>query len=198
MLETNPTPEVKCLRSPKVDDYLDEIFEPLGKSYGRESDGILSKSQTRINNVMGPLGRFWLNLENVRPGDSDDGLDLFVCLKLVDHSVTLLGQANVSLTYARPLDILGRLTDDMKRAKKLLNKHESSSSRSQKNLFGKRFYKALYKATKSTKEISHQLSGSSQKPGSSGYHGSTFRRDSYRGRGSRLSSALLRCAPITK
>jgi len=50
VLETNPIPEVK----PKVDDYLDEIFEPLGKSYGRESDGILSKSQTGINNVMGP------------------------------------------------------------------------------------------------------------------------------------------------
>ena len=72
VFETNPIPEVKCLKSPKVDDYLDEIFEPLGKSYGRESDGILSKSQTRINNVMGPLGRFWLNLENVRTGDSDD------------------------------------------------------------------------------------------------------------------------------
>lgn len=79
---------------------------------------------------MGSLGRFWLNLENVRIGDSEDGLHLFVCLKLVEQSVTLLEQANVSLTYARRLGILGRLTDDMKKAKKLLNKHESSSSRS--------------------------------------------------------------------
>lgn len=78
---------------------------------------------------MGSPGRFWLNLENVRIGDSEDGLHLFVCLKLVEQSVTLLGQANVSLTYARRLGILGRLTD-MKKAKKLLNKHESSSSRS--------------------------------------------------------------------
>lgn len=39
VLETNPVPEVK---SPKVDDYLDEIFESLGKLYGRESYGILS------------------------------------------------------------------------------------------------------------------------------------------------------------
>lgn len=79
---------------------------------------------------MGSLGRFWLNLENVRIGDSEDGLHLFVSLKLVEQSVTLLGQANVSLTYARRLGILGRLTDDMKKAKKLLNEHESSSSRS--------------------------------------------------------------------
>ena len=36
----------------------------------------------------------------------------------------------MSLTYARRLGILGRLTDDMKKAKKLLNKQESSLSRS--------------------------------------------------------------------
>ena len=32
VLETNPISEVKCLKSPKVDEYLDEIFELLGKS----------------------------------------------------------------------------------------------------------------------------------------------------------------------
>lgn len=32
VLETNPIPEVKCLKSPKVDNYLNEIFELLGKS----------------------------------------------------------------------------------------------------------------------------------------------------------------------
>ena len=36
----------------------------------------------------------------------------------------------MSLTNARRLGILGRLTDDMKKAKKLLNKQESSLSRS--------------------------------------------------------------------
>ena len=66
----------------------------------------------------------------------------------------------MSLTDARRLGILGRLTGDMKKAKKFLNKHESSLSRSQKNLFGKRFYKAFCTATKirkSTKEISNHL-----------------------------------------
>ena len=45
---------------------------------------------------MGPLGRLSLNLENLSTGDSDDGLDLLVRLKLVEQSVTLLGEANVS------------------------------------------------------------------------------------------------------
>ena len=66
----------------------------------------------------------------------------------------------MSLTYARLLGMIGRLTDDMKKAKKFLNERESSLSRSQKNLFGKRFDKAFCTATKirkSTKEISNHL-----------------------------------------
>lgn len=31
VLETNPVPEAECLKSSKVDGYLDEIFELLGK-----------------------------------------------------------------------------------------------------------------------------------------------------------------------
>jgi len=165
VLVSNPLPEVKCLNTPKVDDYLGEIFESLNKSYGKESDSTLSKTQSRISNVMGPLGKLWLNLEEVRTGKSTEELDLFECLSLVEQSVTLLGQANVSLTYARRLGILGRLTGDAKKAKKLLSKHESSLTQSQKSLFGKKFYKALRTATKirkSTKEISTHLSGSSR------------------------------------
>ena len=117
VLDSNPLPEVNCLNTPKVDDYLGEIFESLNKSYGKESDGALSKTQARISNV---IGRLWLNLEEVRKGKSPEELDLFECLHLVEQSVTLLGQANVSLTYAHRLAILGRLTGDAKKPKSCL------------------------------------------------------------------------------
>ncbi|KAL9957098.1 hypothetical protein ACROYT_G038697 [Oculina patagonica] len=201
VLDSNPVPDAESLKIPKVDGYLNEIFDTLGKSYGRESDGTLSKTQARINNVMGPLGKLWLNLEKIRTDDSTDELDLFDCLKLVEQSVTLLGQANVSLTYARRLSILGRLTGDMKKAKKLLSKHESSLSSSHKNLFGKRFYKALSKATKirkSTKDISQHLAGSSKPSRPSAYKGSPLRRDSYRGRGPRDSHQPFRGMPSSR
>ena len=55
VLESNPLPEVRCLNTHKVDDYLGKIFESLNKSYGKESDSTLSKTQSRISNVMGPL-----------------------------------------------------------------------------------------------------------------------------------------------
>ena len=178
VLNSNPLPELKCLNTPKVDDYLGEIFESLNKSYGKESDNTLSKTQARISNVMGPLGKLWLNLEEVRTGKSRDELDLFECLTLVEQSVTLLGQANVSLTYARRLSILGRLTGDAKKAKNLLGKHETCLTQSQKSLFGKKFYKALRTATKirkSTKKISTHLSGSSR-PRHAPFKGSTSTR----------------------
>ena len=178
VLDSNPLPEVNCLNTPKVDDYLGELFQSLNKSYGKESDGTLSKTQARISNVMGPLGRLWLNLEEVRTGKSPEELDLFECLRLVEQSVTLLGQPNVSLTYARRLDILSRLTGDAKKAKKLLSKHESCLPQSQRNLFEKKFYKALRTATKirkSTKEISTHLSGSSR-PRPASFKGSVSTR----------------------
>lgn len=198
VLDSNPVPDAESLKILKVDGYLNKIFKTLSKSYARECDGTLSKTQARIYNVMGPLGKLWLNLEKIRTDDSTDELDLFDCLKLVEKSVTLLGQANVSLTYARRLSILVRLTGDMKKAKKLLSKHESSLSSSHKNLFGKRFYKALSKATKirkSTKDISQHLSGSSKPSRPSAYKGSPLRRDSYRGRGPRVSHQPFRGMP---
>ena len=67
-----------------------------------------------------PPGKLWLNLEEVRTGKSTDDMDLFECLSLVEQCVTLLGQANVSLTYARRLGILGRLTGDAKKPKSRL------------------------------------------------------------------------------
>ena len=148
------------MNTSKVDDYFGEIFESLNKSYGKDSDDTLSKTQARISNVMGPLGRLWLNLEEVRTGKSPEELDLCECLRLVVQSVTLLGQANVSLTYARRLAILGRLTGDAKKAKTLLSKHESCLTQSQRNLFGNKVLQT--KPRKSTKEISTHLSGSSR------------------------------------
>ena len=79
-----------------------------------------------------------------------------------------------------PVDslILGRLTGDTKKAKKLLSKHESCLTQSQRNLFEKKFYKALRTATKirkSTKEISTHLSGSSR-PRPASFKGSVSTR----------------------
>ena len=38
VLDSNPLPQVRCLNTSKVDDYLGEIFDSLNKSYGKGSD----------------------------------------------------------------------------------------------------------------------------------------------------------------
>lgn len=58
VLYSKLVPDAESLKIPKVSGYLNEIFDTLGKSYGRKSDGILSKTQAHINKVMGPLGKF--------------------------------------------------------------------------------------------------------------------------------------------
>ena len=66
----------------------------------------------------------------------------------------------------------------MQKAKTLLSKHESCLTQSQRNLFGKKFYKALRTATKirrSAKEISTHLSGSSR-PRPASFKGSVSTR----------------------
>ncbi|KAJ7387786.1 hypothetical protein OS493_001130 [Desmophyllum pertusum] len=101
-------------------------------------------------------------------------LDLFDCLKLVEQSVSLLGQAKVSLSYSCRLAVLFHLTGDLKKAKKLISKHETSLTKSHKTLFGKTFYKALRTATKIrkyTKEISHHITGSTTQPPPRSYRG---------------------------
>ena len=137
ILQSNPVPNVDCLATPEIYVYLGEILKSLGRSCGRSSDAGLSQVQTHISNIMGPLGKLWLTLEEVRTGKTDTSLDLFERLKLVEQSITLMGQAKVSLTYERRLAILYRLTGDFKKAKKLLSKHESSLLESHKTLFGK-------------------------------------------------------------
>jgi len=180
----NPVPEANCLKAPKIDSYVEEIFESANKSFGWEADTSLTKVQYRICNIMGPLGRLWLNLEQIRTGESSDELDLFDCLKLIEQSITLIGQTNVSLIYARRMNVLGRLTGDSKKAKKLLHKHEACLN-SKKSLFGKEFYKALTKASKikkSSKEISMHLSGKIQAPSRG-----SFNTSGHRGRGQQRS-----------
>ena len=72
---------------------------------------------------------------------------------------------------------------DAKKAKKLLSKHESGLTQSQKSLFGKKFYKTLRTATKirkSTKKISTHLSGSSR-PRPASFKGSvSTRKEAFR------------------
>ena len=162
ILDNYPLPShVKAL---KLDDYVPEIFSSSNSSYGKPYDQNLAQIQGRVGTVMGPLSRLCLDLENIRTAikkgtSSDTSLDIFDCLGLVEKSITLLGQAFTTTTYHRRMNVLYNLTKDVKKAKQLLKSNDEKLSDTGK-LFGKKFYKALVKASstsKKSKEISRQL-----------------------------------------
>ena len=184
--EDYPVPKgVPGLVVPKIDPYIPEIFLAKKMDYGKNVDDQWAKVQHRTLDVMGPLSKLWTLLEAARLGeDSEDyaELDLFECLDLVEKTLTLLGQANVSFNHFRRQNFLFRLTKDGKKTKSLLKDHEETLVKSYELLFGKSFYKKLSKSAKirkESREISAQL-GDNKPKGKPNYDS---RQSSSRGRG---------------
>ncbi|MEW8547025.1 MAG: hypothetical protein AB2693_26215, partial [Candidatus Thiodiazotropha sp.] len=85
----------------------------------------LSQIQSRITTVLGPLSKMWLDFESIRTGKStDESMDIFDCLDVVEKTITLLGQGFTTTTYHRRMNILYNLTKDAKKAKRLLKYNE--------------------------------------------------------------------------
>ena len=166
IMEKYPMPSTSAVQTPELDNYVPEIFSATGSSYGKAFDSNLHQIQTRIGAVMGPISRIWLDLDDIRAGrSSGENLDPSAWLTVIEKSITLLGQAFSTTTYHRRMNVLYNLTKDLKDAKKLLKTNAEDLSKGEK-LFGKRFYKALAKASKirkKSREISKQLGSKGEK-----------------------------------
>ncbi|MCG7869238.1 MAG: hypothetical protein JAY74_23060 [Candidatus Thiodiazotropha taylori] len=130
---------------------------------------------------MGPISKIWVDLDDIRAGrTTGENLDPFDWLNVIEKSITLLGQAFSTTTYHRRMNVLYNLTKDVKRAKRLLKTNAEDLSKGDK-LFGKRFYKALSKASKirkKSKEISRQLGSTAERKRSKYGHNKTQARRS--------------------
>ncbi|XP_046552865.1 uncharacterized protein LOC124262422 [Haliotis rubra] len=148
ILEDLPVPSEECLQTPSLDPYLDDLFEAKGKSFEKKFDQSLQFIQKRILNSMGPLCHLWHNLDKIRRGESPADLDIFELLELVEKTTCLIGQANVSMNYNRRLNILAKLSKDVKKAKRLILKHDTALSEAKGRLFGDAFYDVMLKEVK--------------------------------------------------
>ena len=59
-------PAPSLVKAIELDDYVPELFASLSSSFGKSYDQNLSQIQGRIGTVMGPLGKLWTDLENIR------------------------------------------------------------------------------------------------------------------------------------
>ena len=107
---------------------------------------------------MGPLGKLWVDLENIQMCLSADSLDMYEFLDAVEKSITLLSQAYTTSTYHMRMKIPYDLAKDVKEAKQLVKRNSRTLSK-RHNLFG-RFYTALSKVASvrnKSREISQEL-----------------------------------------
>ena len=163
-----PVPtDVPGLEVPVVDQYISDIFHSRKQDYGKAVDDIWVKTQHRLLDVTGPLSKLWSILEGVRLEETDEELDLFDCLSLVEKVITLVGQTFITMNHNRQQNILYKMTKDLKQAKSLLRQWDVSDMRKFDKLFGKNFYSKLRKSAKVrkiSKDISSQFSEGKQKP----------------------------------
>ena len=189
--ECPPPVNIQGLQIPEMDEYVHDIFKNTKKPLGTVIDANYKKLQEFTSNVMGPLSKLWAILDNLRKGDDDEQLDLHQCLRLMEQTVTLLGQVQVALAYQRRNNALFRLTGDTKKVKKLLKDYQEILGNSD-TLFGDKFHKELQKLVKTKKssvEIARQLAP--QKSGNGKPQQQPFRKgppsDTAGGQGKKVS-----------
>lgn len=164
VLDDNPVPDMKALKVPELDEYMEELA--LHKSV-KQTDKYFKRVQKKIVSIMGPLVTLWRKLHDARVA-TDETLDIFDILKNLEQVVLLVGQANSTTLYHRRVNALTSVLKNQKKAQKTISKHEKTLNKSKKSLFGKRFYKTLERKAK-LKRKAKDLLATPTGSGSGGY-----------------------------
>ena len=80
-------------------------------------------------------------VKDIRKAPSDEAAEVAVdkFVTLVEEVILLLGQASLSLSYTRRLNILKMIMKDPGKAKAMLKENKNILRESETHLFGKRF-----------------------------------------------------------
>ena len=165
IISKSPVPEnAKAFNAPKVDNYLGDIFKSTNRPLDLQVDESLCKAQRRLLNTMGPLGKVWTIVDNIRSGNSGStAVDSHKMLQLIEQSIILLGQSDVLFNFHCRLAILSRVTKSQRRAKIVLKENDKYFKKNHSSLFGHAFHKTLKglaRAKKESKSLVDDLSSS--------------------------------------
>ena len=142
---------MKAFNAPKVDNYLGDIFKSTNRPLDLQVDERLHKAQQRLLNSMGPLGIYYkvrTIVDNIMSDKSGStSVDAHIMLHLIEQSITLLGQSNVSFNFHRRLAIVSRLTKSRRRAKIIPKENDKYFKKSHSSLFGHAFHKKIEKTS---------------------------------------------------
>ena len=181
---------MKAFNAPKVDNYLGDIFKSNNTPLDLQIYESLCKPQQRLLKTMGLLCKVWTIFDNIRSGKSGSiAVDTHKMLHLIEQSITLLGQSNVSFNFHRRLAILSRPPKSQRRANIIFKENDKYFKKSHSSLFGHAFhkkYERLAGAKKESKSLADDLSSSMTFYNSS----ERARRGPFRGGGGALTKRL--------
>ena len=127
----------------KLDDYLQELLKQKNRPQDITIDNTLEKVQDKVLEIMGPLSKLWVMVEQVNSGSasgSSSTVEMDTVLELLEKPVLLIGQCNNVITYERRKNVLlgvtgtssSQVASMLKEKAAFLQKHDQA-------LFGKDF-----------------------------------------------------------
>jgi len=107
-------------------------------------DMTFCRIEEKIRDILGPLSRLWIDLEDLSKirDDQELQLDIDSMLEKIHQSVILLGQAINTTLYQRRLYILSSICKDSMKAKSQL-KEKADLFKGHKALFGSTYRKKI-------------------------------------------------------
>ena len=160
ILTENPVPS-NLQEVPVLDDFVKAL---LVSQTVITTDHQVEKFQERHLQVMGPSSWLWKGLEDVRNESSEAvGVPVDTFATLIEQTTLLLGQASLSVSYARRLNILKTLLKDPRKAKTLLKEKTALLQEDEGHLFGKKFRSHIIETERSKKKSLEVFKGNNEK-----------------------------------
>ena len=148
-----PRPEnLDLLKS--LDGYMQELLKEKKRPQDIAIDNTLEKVQDKVLDIIGPLSKLWIMVEQVNSGSGSNSIvEMDTALELLEKKVLLIGQCNNAITYERRKNVLLGVTEtsSLQVASMLKEKAAFLPQRNQE-LFGKDFRDHLTKSLKTKKQ----------------------------------------------
>lgn len=144
-IKSDPAPSHVFFKPEELDESIKQgLAKKVGHSQANialQRDATLQRQQIKVLRVMGPLGKLWQKLDDVRKSGKNRELDLAKALDLAEKAVLLVGQSNVAIRHTRRVEMTHCIMGDLKAARALVKKYDKHCK--PPALFGKEFQRKV-------------------------------------------------------
>ena len=138
----------------KLDDYLQELLNQKKRPQDIVIDNTLEKVQDKLLDIMGPLSKLLVMIEQVNAGSgSSSTVEMDTLLELLEKRILSIGQCNNTITYERRKNVLLGVTGtSSSQVASVLKEKAAFLQKYDQALFGKDFRDHLTESLKAKKQ----------------------------------------------